>query len=223
MSEMKNNHAMLLMISLFFFVLSGCTSSAPKITFEQMAKWQDGVFVSEFGEFSVEVPQNWKSLSDSEIRQQVNNSLLDSVIYGTPAVSVEQFEKTAGFYPMAFTTEIDNESGVITFAMVYIIIERMGALDRLRVKTADEYLEIVTEGYRQGETPDNTFSFEEIYSVNIGDFEYRCLPIIVESYQYRQVIAARIKDGFVIGFLIMTSDNHQMLTEEALSAFSSFP
>jgi hypothetical protein len=223
MSMLKYNKVkpIVLILCLSFLFLSGCTP-ASDVTFEQLAKWQDGVFISEFGEFSVEIPQNWTILNSSEIKEQVDGQV-KNVIYGTPEVSIEQFQKTDGFYPMAMTTEVENDLGEKTFAMVVVIIERMRPLDKLKVKTADEYLEIIKGGYREGETAGNTFSFEEIYSKNIGDVEYRCLPIRVESYQYRQVIAARIKDDYVFGFLIMTTDNHQKMTEEALGAFSGFP
>ncbi len=220
MSKFINKHRKLLSVGCLLFVLFGCTSK-PTVTFEQMAKWDNGIFVSEFGGFSIEVPENWIALSDSEIKQQVATAS-ESVIYGTPSVSLEQFQKTSGFYPMAFITEINNDSEN-TFAMTIVIIERMNVLDRLSVKTADEYLAKVADGYKQNQTAGNTFSFEEIISVNIGGLEYRCLPINVESYQYRQIIAARIKDDFVIGILIMTTDNHQKLTEEAFGAFSDLP
>jgi hypothetical protein len=210
----------MLIVSLFFVLLSGC-SSAPSVTFEQMAKWQDDVFVSEFGGFSVEIPQNWSSLSDSEIEAQVEG--MENVIYGTPSVSLEQFQKSDGLYPMILVTEIQSDSDAQSYASAFIIFERLGTLAKMSVKTADKYLEILKEGYLAEDTEGLAYDFGEIYSKNIGGIEYRCLPISVELYQVQQLFAVRIKDDFVIGLIFTASDNHPQLLEEALSAFSVFP
>lgn len=207
-------------VSIFVLFISGC-SSAPKVTFEQMAKWQEGVFVSEFGGFSVEVPQNWSILSDAEIEAQVED--MENVIYGTPSVSLEQFQKSGGLYPMIMVTNVESDSDVQSYASAFVIFERLGSLAKLSVKTADKYLEILKEGYLLDETEDMMYDFGEIYSKNIGGMEYRCLPIIVELYQVQQLFAVRIKDDFVIGLIFTASDNDPQLIEEAVGAFTSFP
>lgn len=220
---MRKNNAIkwgLFTVCLFLLILSGC-SSASSVTFEQMAKWENGVFVSEFSGFSVEIPENWSFLSDSEIEEQVEG--MDNVIYGTPKVSVEQLQKTDGLYPLIFVTETQNELEEESFASAFIIFERLGSLAKMSVKTADKYLEILKEGYLEEDASGLNYSFEDIYSINIGDVEYRCLPMSVESYQIKQVFAVRIKDDFVIGLIFTATDNHPQLIEDALSAFTALP
>jgi hypothetical protein len=207
-------------IGCFFVFISGCTS-ATTLTFEQMAKWQDGIFISEFGEFAIEIPQNWSALSDAEIETQVED--MENVIYGTPSVSLEKFQKSDGLYPMIMYTDIADSSDNLANASVFIIFERRGSLAKLSVKTADKYLEILKEGYLQEETDELTYDFGEIYSKTIGGIEYRCLPVGVELFQVQQLFAVRIKDDFVIGLIFTVTNSDPQMIEEAMSAFTVYP
>jgi hypothetical protein len=58
--------------------------------------------------------------------------------------------------------------------------------------------------------------------MNIGEDEYRCLPMVMNAYQLQQVIAVRIKDDFVIAMIFTAPVNHSELIDEALGAFSVF-
>jgi hypothetical protein len=185
-----------------------------------MAAWQDEVFVSEFGGFSVEAPQNWSYLSDEEIESQLEG--LDSMIYGTPQVSLEEFQKADGLYPLILVHEGQDDEGEAFFAHAFVIFERLGMLNRLSVKTSDKYLELLKDDYIKEDTNGIYYSYGDVYSMNIGEDEYRCLPMVMNAYQLQQVIAVRIKDDFVIAMIFTAPVNHSELIDEALGAFSVF-
>lgn len=219
---MKNNHALklgLLLFMIFILFLSGC-SSEPKLTFEQMAAWQDDVFVSKFGGFSVEAPEKWTYLSDEEIKSQLKG--LDDIIYGTPQVSLEEFQKASGLYPLVIVHEGQDDEGEAFVAYAFVIFERLGALARLSVKTSDKYLELLKDDYIKEDTNGIYYSYGDVYSMNIGEDEYRCLPMVMIAYQLKQVIAVRIKDDFVIAMILTAPLEHPELIDEALDAFAVF-
>lgn len=208
------------LIACFFVFLSGCTS-APTVTFEEMAKWQDGIFISEFGGFSVEIPAGWSSLSDNEIAAQVEG--MENVIYGTPSVDDKQFQTTDGLYPLILVTEVDSDSETPAFASAFVIFERLGAVAQMTVKTEDKYLEILKQGYLEEDANGIRYRFGDFYSKTIGGIEYRCLPITIEAYQVQQLFAVRLKDDFAIGLIFTVTADHSELIEEAYGAFSLLP
>lgn len=208
------------LIGCFFVFLSGCTS-APTVTFEQMAKWQDGIFISEFGGFSVETPDGWSSLDDNEIAAQVEG--MENVIYGTPSVDDKQFQTSDGLYPLILVTEVDSDSETPVFASAFVIFERMGAVAQMTVNTEDKYLEILKQGYLEEDAHGIRYRFGDVYSKTIGGIDYRCLPITIEAYQVEQLFAVRLKDNFAIGLIFTVTDENPELLEEAFSAFSVFP
>ncbi|MDP3306573.1 MAG: hypothetical protein Q8S15_10905 [Erysipelotrichaceae bacterium] len=209
----------LMVLCLVLLFLSGC-SSKPKLTFEQLAAWKDEVFVSEFGGFSVDAPQKWTYLSDEEIKTQLEG--LDNVIYETPQVSLDEFQKSTGLYPLVFVHEGQDDEGEGFVAYAFVIFERLGVLERLSVKTSDKYLELLKDDYIKEDTHGIYYSYGDVYSMNIGEDEYRCLPMVLNAYQLKQVIAVRIKDDFVIALLITAPLNHSELIDEALDAFAVF-
>ena len=218
-SMIINKKRFILCLCLVLLFLSGC-SSKPKVTFEQMATWHDEVFVSEFGGFSVDAPENWTYLSDEEIKTQLKD--LEGVIYGTPQVSLQEFQKAANLYPLVFVHEGQDDEGEAFVAHAFVIFERLGMLARLSVKTSDKYLELLKDDYIKEDTNGIYYSYGDVYSMNIGEDEYRCLPMVINAYQLQQVIAVRIKDDFVIAMIFTAPLNRPELIDEALSAFAVF-
>lgn len=219
---MRKNNAIkwcLLTVCLVLLILSGC-SSKPKVTFEQMAAWKYDVFVSKFGGFAVEAPDNWIFLSNEAIEDQIDG--LDNMIYGTPQISLEEFQKADGLYPLILVHEGQDDGGEAFFAHAFVIFERLGVLTRLSVKTSDKYLELLKDDYIKEDSNGIYYSYGDVYSMNIGEDEYRCLPMVMNAYQLQQVIAVRIKDDFVIAMIFTAPVNHPELIDEALGAFSVF-
>lgn len=219
MLKFKNIRSKWLILCLLFLILSGC-STQPKITFEQMAKWENGVFISEIFGLAVNPLSGWIRLNDYRIRSHIGE--FENTIYGTPDVSDDKFQKSSDFYPLIVVSQLADDESKEALSNFRVVIVRTEGSIKTSFEDSDKLLQMIEFDYsNQGLDPNITFN--EIRDCVIGEQSYRCMMIYFNTLGINQLIAIRTIDDFIISLLFVADSSHPELIDEAMGAFSLYP
>lgn len=208
-----------LALCLVLLFLSGC-SSKPKVSFRQLVKWENGVFISEIFGLAVNPLSGWIRLNDYRIRSHLGE--LENTIYGTADVSDDKFQKSNDFYPLIVVSQLTDDNSKEALSSFRVTIVRTERSVETSVEDSDKLLQMIEFDYsNQGVDPNITF--EKIRECNIGEQTYRCMMIYFNTLGINQLIAIRTIDGFVISLIFVTDSSYPNLIDEAIGAFSLYP
>lgn len=207
------------MTCLAFLFLNGCSSKS-NITFEQMARWENGVFVSEIFGLAVKPLSGWSRLNDYRIRKHLGE--LENTIYGTPDITNDKFQKSNDFYPLIVVSQLADEESKEALSSFRVVIVRTERSIKTSVEDSDKLLQMIEFDYsNQGVDPNITF--DEIRECDIGEQTYRCMMIYFNTLGINQLIAIKTIDGFILSLLFVTDSSYPNLIDEAIGAFSLYP
>lgn len=215
----KKVRLILLMICLSCLFLSGC-SSKPKVSLKQLAKWENGVFISEIFELAVNPLSGWIRLNDYRIRSHIGE--LENTIYGTPDVNDDKFQKSNDFYPLIVVSQLSDDDSKESLSSFRIVIVRTEHSIETSVEDSDKLLQMIEFDY-SNQGVDLNITFDDIRECEIGEQTYRCMMIYFNTLGINQLIAIRTIDGFVISLLFVTDSSYPNLIDEAIGAFSLYP
>ncbi len=176
----------------------------PVIEDLSIARWEGNVFISEWAEFKVLLPEGWYKATDEEISLLYGISM--DILIGATDLTAEDLQDTEYAYPMFILKyQYGAEVGEINTNMS-VFYEKLVPPNDLLVN-AETYLNIVKEQYISLEIGYEFIG--EISDLNVANKTYYSLTAVYETGGMKQVFLCRKHENFIVGMIITAAINDQ--------------
>lgn len=188
-------------------MMSGCTKikTAEKTPISiDYGRWEGSTFISEWGEFSVQVPSGWYTATDEELKLVYDAGT--ELLVGTGIATEEELENISYIYPMMIAKyPMDSDFTGINTNMI-VFYEKLQPINVLLVNGKD-YLEITKESYES-----MNMGYEitgGIAKSKVAGADFYMMIADDNTNGLQQVFLCRKHGGFIIGFIITGSLDNQ--------------